>query len=188
MKNWWNKIKYIYIYIHYITLLLEEQYAVASAWTRWRCWKPLAEWKFQLGGFELRSGEHWTILESLGSGFFWILTIGMFWICVSCGDGLNHTGFLWWLKALLEVCSSPLLTTLLDRGCGKSLTSLIMSTRYPQLAVSALDRIGPEGIPHYKEAGLQVRRPWGKYNGKCPSRSVGKFGWLLMPLALVPSK
>lgn len=41
-------------------------------------------------------------------------------------------------------------------GSGKSLTALLMSTGRPDLAVSALDRIGPEGIPHYKEAGLPV--------------------------------
>lgn len=45
----------------------------------------------------------------------------------------------------------------LDLCCGKSLTSLVLSTRCPDLTVSALDRVGPEGIPHYKEAGLSVK-------------------------------
>ncbi|CAL1127176.1 unnamed protein product, partial [Cladocopium goreaui] len=52
----------------------------------------------------------------------------------------------------------------LDLCCGKSLTSLVLSTRCPDLTVSALDRVGPEGIPHYKEAGLSVKIP-----PRCPA-------------------
>ena len=42
----------------------------------------------------------------------------------------------------------------IDLCCGKSLTCALAASRLPELAISAVDHAGPEGLPHYEWAGM----------------------------------
>lgn len=46
---------------------------------------------------------------------------------------------------------------LLDLCSGKSLTSVILAARAPQLCITALDRLSLQKMPHFAAAGLQMR-------------------------------
>ena len=41
-----------------------------------------------------------------------------------------------------------------DLCCGKSLTCALAASQLDELAISAVDRVGPEGLPHYAWAGM----------------------------------
>lgn len=45
---------------------------------------------------------------------------------------------------------------LIDLCCGKSLTSAIVSSQAPNLSISAVDYVSPDGIPHYAAAGIRT--------------------------------